>query len=238
MIVLLFMIGSMLMSFLLQFAEHPSLRIKHCFQRSKCQTCKHQLKPFDLIPLVSYCCLKGKCRYCKQGIPLSLFVGEALGGILIVYPLFIPIYIPLVTFYSVSLLLLSMAIIDVRSQLIPHRYLFILLILLLSLHSSFYLDCLHIVVWSVLLIVGLIQQNLIGMGDIKLFLVIIFFFPNAFLLFFLTFIFPLGLLLLPLSLVFEWIQQRRVPLVPAIFVSFLSVSSLYSKLILFYGGFL
>lgn len=226
------------MSFLLQFAEPPSLRIKHCFQRSKCQVCKHQLKPLDLIPIVSYCYLKGKCRYCKQRIPLSLLVGEVLGGILIVYPLLISIYIPLVTFYFVSLLLLTIAIIDIRTHLIPHRYLFILLMLLLTLHPSLYIDTPHIILWSVMLFVGLIQQNFIGMGDIKLFLVVIFFFPDAFLLFFLTFIFPLGLLLLPISLLFEWIQQRRVPLAPAIFVSFLTVSSLYSKLILFYGGFL
>lgn len=36
--------------------------------RSKCVSCKTQLKPLDLIPLISYLTLRGKCRYCNKEI--------------------------------------------------------------------------------------------------------------------------------------------------------------------------
>jgi leader peptidase (prepilin peptidase) / N-methyltransferase len=32
--------------------------------RSACDTCHHVLSPGDLIPLVSWICLRGRCRYC------------------------------------------------------------------------------------------------------------------------------------------------------------------------------
>ena len=39
--------------------------------RSYCESCKTQLKWYDLIPLLSFVTLKGKCRYCR--IPLSYY---------------------------------------------------------------------------------------------------------------------------------------------------------------------
>src|SRR3990170_1981654 len=32
--------------------------------RSQCPYCKHELRPVDLIPILSYLLLRGKCRYC------------------------------------------------------------------------------------------------------------------------------------------------------------------------------
>ncbi|PWZ87114.1 peptidase A24, partial [Staphylococcus pseudintermedius] len=51
-------------------------------------------------------------------------------------------------------------------------------------------------------------------------------------------IFPIGCILLPISFMFNWIHQRRVPLAPAIFTAFVTVSTIYPQLISFYGGFL
>ncbi|EMY5635651.1 prepilin peptidase [Staphylococcus pseudintermedius] len=238
MIVALFFVGSILMSFLLQFADHPSLSMRHCLQRSKCQTCQHELKLLDLVPILSYCALKGRCRFCRQRIPISLFIGEVLGGGIIIYPLLLPVYIPLETFYVMALLLLTIAIVDIRTQLILHRFLCLISILLVALHSSFYIDVPHLLLWVTTFLIGCIQQNYVGMGDIKLFLIIIFFFPVPFLLFFLELIFPIGCILLPISFMFNWIHQRRVPLAPAIFTAFVTVSTIYPQLISFYGGFL
>lgn len=36
--------------------------------RSRCLHCKHQLSFFDLIPIISWVSLRGKCRYCKKPI--------------------------------------------------------------------------------------------------------------------------------------------------------------------------
>ena len=38
--------------------------------RSHCDACGHTLRPLDLIPLVSYLMLRGRCRYCDARIPI------------------------------------------------------------------------------------------------------------------------------------------------------------------------
>jgi leader peptidase (prepilin peptidase) / N-methyltransferase len=45
---------------------------------SKCASCGMVLGPRDIVPLVSYCVLGGRCRYCEVPIPKKLFVIEAL----------------------------------------------------------------------------------------------------------------------------------------------------------------
>lgn len=39
------------------------------FPRSHCPHCKAPIKWYDLIPILSYCLLKGKCRICSSSIP-------------------------------------------------------------------------------------------------------------------------------------------------------------------------
>lgn len=36
--------------------------------RSRCLSCKHQLSAWDMIPILSWLWLRGKCRYCKKPI--------------------------------------------------------------------------------------------------------------------------------------------------------------------------
>ena len=49
--------------------------------RSRCGSCKKQLKWLDNIPLVSYVFLRGKCRTCRSPIPYWLPLIELAGGI-------------------------------------------------------------------------------------------------------------------------------------------------------------
>lgn len=44
--------------------------------RSLCPRCKHPLAWYDLIPLLSYLMLGGKCRYCHRPIPLRYLLVE------------------------------------------------------------------------------------------------------------------------------------------------------------------
>ncbi len=49
--------------------------------RSHCPVCKKTLKWRDLIPLVSYVFLQGKCRNCEVGIPFRYFLVELIFGV-------------------------------------------------------------------------------------------------------------------------------------------------------------
>lgn len=49
---------------------------------SHCAGCRHKLGFFDLIPLVSFLWLRGRCRYCRTVIPRRIPVVEATTGLL------------------------------------------------------------------------------------------------------------------------------------------------------------
>ena len=49
--------------------------------RSYCPTCGHKLSFLDMIPILSYVCLGGKCRYCKEKIRPRYFIIELISGI-------------------------------------------------------------------------------------------------------------------------------------------------------------
>ncbi len=51
---------------------------------SYCPKCKHRLNIFDLIPVLSYIFLGGKCRYCKEKIRPRYFIIEIFSGVLFV----------------------------------------------------------------------------------------------------------------------------------------------------------
>lgn len=51
---------------------------------SHCTSCTHKLKPLDLIPVLSYIFLKGKCRYCNDKISIRYPIIEIVNAILYV----------------------------------------------------------------------------------------------------------------------------------------------------------
>lgn len=53
-------------------------------KHSYCPNCNHKLGIFDLVPVISYIVLGGKCRYCKQPIGCRYFLFEILTGIVFV----------------------------------------------------------------------------------------------------------------------------------------------------------
>jgi len=48
---------------------------------SHCDNCQTRLKTLDLIPLLSYLWLRGRCRHCGDHIPLRVFLVELATGI-------------------------------------------------------------------------------------------------------------------------------------------------------------
>lgn len=71
--------GSFLNVVILRFNEWRSI----VTGRSHCPKCKTDLRWYDLIPVVSYATLKGRCRYCGKPISWQYPVVELLMGALV-----------------------------------------------------------------------------------------------------------------------------------------------------------
>ncbi len=80
---LIFIIGLCIGSFINAFQYRQEIRRKNT-GRSFCPKCKRQLAWHDLIPVVSWIILLGKCRYCKKQISTQYPLVELLTGTLFV----------------------------------------------------------------------------------------------------------------------------------------------------------
>lgn len=72
--------------------------------RSHCTSCGHTLGVYDLVPVVSYLALGGRCRYCKSSVSPRYMLVEVLCGIMFA-----------VVFYFYYISLISLLIIAVLS---------------------------------------------------------------------------------------------------------------------------
>lgn len=49
-------------------------------ERSRCFSCGRELEPVELVPLVSWILLRGRCRTCGEKIPIRYFLAECAGA--------------------------------------------------------------------------------------------------------------------------------------------------------------
>ena len=81
---LIFIIGTLFGSFFTLAVYRIPLGKDITHERSFCPNCNHKLGFFDLIPILSYIFLGGKCRYCKQKIRPRYLLLEIASGIIFV----------------------------------------------------------------------------------------------------------------------------------------------------------
>lgn len=97
--------------------------------RSICTNCQHQLAWYDLIPVASWLTLGGKCRYCHKKIgwqyPLIELLTAALFGLSYLYwPMQLGStlsYLQFVLWLLALVLMVALAVYDLRWQLLPNR---------------------------------------------------------------------------------------------------------------------
>lgn len=82
---LIFFLGACVGSFLNVVVIRSLLGEKWMWGRSHCDTCKRPLQWFELVPIVSFLALGGRCRTCKTEIDLMHPVVEFLTGSLFVW---------------------------------------------------------------------------------------------------------------------------------------------------------
>lgn len=79
--ILIFCIGTLFGSFFTLAVYRIPQRKDITHTRSFCPKCNHKLNFWDLIPILSYIFLGGKCRYCKNKIRPRYLMLEVLSGI-------------------------------------------------------------------------------------------------------------------------------------------------------------
>ncbi len=79
--IIIFIMGTVFGSFLTLATYRIPLNENITHKHSYCPKCNHKLNFFDLIPILSYIFLGGKCRYCKSKISPRYFIIELLCGL-------------------------------------------------------------------------------------------------------------------------------------------------------------
>lgn len=76
-----YIIGVVLGSFFTLATYRIPLKQDILYTRSYCPKCKNKLKALDLIPILSYIFLKGRCRYCHEKISPRYIIIELFSGL-------------------------------------------------------------------------------------------------------------------------------------------------------------
>ncbi len=150
-------------------------------ERSHCMKCNYQLKWYDLVPLVSWILLKGRCRKCGQPISKQYPIIEAANGMgwlliaLVRGIRFELVYdITSVCYMALFSVLLVLSVIDIRTYEIPLGCnIFILAVGLIHLamdHTNWLLYVIGLIAVSgfLYLIYIFTKGRGIGGGDVKL----------------------------------------------------------------------
>ncbi len=164
-------IGSFINVVILRLPQKQSL----IFPRSHCMDCGKRLRWYELIPIVSYCFLRGRCSACKAKISPRYPLVELLNGILfvLVYRKF-GISLHGILYAAFASALLAGGWIDARTKRIPNAIsIFVLLlgigrILLQPAEVWFRLLGMLSVSLPLLLLYLITRGGAIGGGDIKL----------------------------------------------------------------------
>lgn len=171
--VLIFIYGAIFGSFfnvvILRLPKKESI-IQHS---SHCPKCMEPIKPYDLIPIISYIAIGGKCRNCKNPISMRYPIIETLTGIsyVLVYLVFGFTFQTLIGIILASILII-ITMIDIDTLEILDR--FQIMLLVLALGNLFitplpFID--HLIGFfsiSVLFYIIAYLSGGIGGGDIKL----------------------------------------------------------------------
>jgi leader peptidase (prepilin peptidase)/N-methyltransferase len=89
--------------------------------RSYCPVCKHPIRWFDNIPLVSYLLLRGRCRDCHARISPRYAIVEALTALLLVATFHrFGLSPELVKYSALVMMLIVLIFTDLRERRIPH----------------------------------------------------------------------------------------------------------------------
>lgn len=102
--------------------------------RSMCFSCGKILKWYELVPVLSFLFLRGKCSVCKSKISWQYSIVEIVTGLLFLGAFFLsPFNIYLLVYLCAQFaLLMVIAVYDIRHKIIPDAFVYVFAILALA----------------------------------------------------------------------------------------------------------
>lgn len=128
-VILLGILGAAMGSFAGAMAWRLHTKRNMVNDRSECESCHHKLGVWDLLPIVSWLALGGRCRYCKARIsPLTLFAEATLAALFMISFVYWPLGFAawqgitlFVLWLSYLVTLTILVIYDARWMLLPDK---------------------------------------------------------------------------------------------------------------------
>ena len=164
MAIIIFLFGLALGSFLncvIYRLEHNQSFLRG---RSYCPYCQHQLDLRDLIPVLSFLILRGKCRYCQQKISWQYPLVEIFTGL--IFLLIINYQLSIINFIIAPFLIIIF-IYDLKHYIIPDKIIYPAILIAAIFNFTNWLSALGAAAFF-LIIVLVSRGKWMGVGDIKL----------------------------------------------------------------------
>ncbi|HYE11625.1 MAG TPA: prepilin peptidase [Patescibacteria group bacterium] len=174
--IFIFIFGLLIGSFLNVCIYRIPRKESIAFPPSHCTNCNTQLKPVDLIPVLSFVAYRGKCKYCKAKISLQYPIIELSNGLItfFLYQKF-GLTVEMGMYAILSSILVVITMIDFFTQEIPDELnLFALIIGIIFLgimlrFSNVVNSSLGLLIGGGLfLLIAVVSGGAMGGGDIKL----------------------------------------------------------------------
>ncbi|PLR72791.1 prepilin peptidase [Bacillus sp. UMB0728] len=179
MVIVVFLYGLLLGSFYNVVGLRIPLKQSIVKPRSHCPYCQHTLRPYELIPVVSYLLQGGKCRRCKAPVSFLYPAVELATGLLFALaPILMGWTLELIIAWTLISLMVIVFVSDIKYMIIPDKVLLVFAVIFLLerifLPLSPWWDSLLGVAagFFLLLFIAVISKGGMGGGDIKLFAVI------------------------------------------------------------------
>ena len=173
-VVYVFILGTCIGSFANVVIYRVPRGLNFAMGRSYCPCCRKILKFYDMIPIISWILLKGKCRFCHYRISWRYPCIELIGGIFAIICFYkYGISIMMIISFVFAMILLCVAVIDLDTMIIPNGFIFC--IVFLAFISLFFINMpmmeriLGVFIWSFpMYCLNIFVSNCFGGGDIKL----------------------------------------------------------------------
>ena len=180
-LIIFYIFGAIFSSFLCVVGMRLPRKMNFIKGKSKCDNCDHELKFYELVPIISYLFLGGRCKRCKQKISILIPISEILGGLLFSLSFYrFGFSIELVFAVLVSSLFILVLVSDVNYFIIPDEIIITYTVFFLVLQFAnggvknlLYHLCVAVFLFFVMYLTMLLGEVLfkkesLGGGDVKL----------------------------------------------------------------------